>query len=193
MTFPHLPSTIGFKYLWKRRLHSLPQQPVPVLCHLHSKEVLLYVCVEPFFQFLPVAPCPVTEHRQKDPGPIHLIPAHQIFISTNVISSQPSLSSYGKCSRPLSFWPFTGLSLDPYIFWTGEPRTGLCVPDVALPEQSRRGGSLPQHAGPALFNATLDPIGLLGHGGTLLAHSYPVFHQNPQVLLWRAPLQQVSP
>ena len=43
----------------------------------------------------------------------------------------------------------------------------------------------------ALVNAPQETIGLLGHQSTLLAHGQPVVHQDPQVLLCRAPLQQV--
>jgi len=39
----------------------------------------------------------------------------------------------------------------------------------------------------------LSTIGHFGHQGTLLALSQPVVHQNTQVLLYRALLQQVSP
>ncbi|XP_050567062.1 uncharacterized protein LOC118250829 [Cygnus atratus] len=66
-----------------------------------------------------------------------------------------------------SLWPSAGLFPgDPCLFCTGELRTGHSTP-----------GSL----------------GLLGHEGTLLAHGQPVVHQDPQVLLLRAPLQQVIP
>jgi len=41
-----------------------------------------------------------------------------------------------------------------------------------------------------VFQATTD---LLGHKGTLLAHGQPVVHQDNQVLLYRAPLQWISP
>lgn len=44
---------MAFEYLWGRRLHSLSVQPVPVLCHPHSKEFLPHVqaelCVFQFF------------------------------------------------------------------------------------------------------------------------------------------------
>ncbi|XP_052556631.1 uncharacterized protein LOC128089357 isoform X2 [Tympanuchus pallidicinctus] len=52
---------------------------------------------------------------------------------------------------------------------------------------------LPQPAGHALFNAPQDAIGPLGHKGTLLAHGQPVVHQDTQVPLCRAPLQQLIP
>ena len=34
---------VGLEYLQRRRLHSLPGQPVPVLCHPQSEEVLPHV------------------------------------------------------------------------------------------------------------------------------------------------------
>jgi len=62
-----------------------------------------------------------------------------------------------------------------------------------MPDQGRVDGEnhLPWSAGHAPFNALQDPIGPLVHQGTLLAHHQPVIHQDPQILLCRAPLQQV--
>lgn len=55
-----------------------------------------------------------------------------------------SLSLYRRCSRPLSSLLSTGLFLGyPCLFWSGEPRTGHSIPDVALSGQSKGGGSHP--------------------------------------------------
>ena len=55
---------VGHEYLQRRRFHNLPGQPVPVLRHPQSEQVLLSVQLEPpMLQFVPVAPCPVTEHH----------------------------------------------------------------------------------------------------------------------------------
>jgi len=44
----------GLEYLQRKRLHSLPGQPVPVLGHPQSEEVLPYVQTElPMLQFQP--------------------------------------------------------------------------------------------------------------------------------------------
>ena len=43
------------------------------------------------------------------------------------------------------------------------------------------------------FNALQDAIGLFGYEGTLLAHGLHVVYQDSQILLHRAPLQQVIP
>ena len=49
----------GFEYLRRRRLHNLSGQPVPVLHHPQSEEVLPHVQLElPVLQFVPIAPCP---------------------------------------------------------------------------------------------------------------------------------------
>ena len=49
----------GFEYLQRRRLHNLPGQPVPVLCHPQREEVLPHVQMEfPMLQFVLIAPCP---------------------------------------------------------------------------------------------------------------------------------------
>jgi len=51
----------GLEYLQRRRLHSLYGQPVPVLRHPQSEEVLPHVQTElPLLQFVPIAPCPVS-------------------------------------------------------------------------------------------------------------------------------------
>ena len=54
----------GLEYLQRRRLHNLPGQPVPVLRHPQSEEVLPHVQLElPLLQFVPIAPCPVAGHH----------------------------------------------------------------------------------------------------------------------------------
>ena len=82
---------VGLEYLQRRRIHNLPGQPVPGLCHPQSQEVLLHVQVEfPMFQFVPVAPCPVTGHHWKESGPILLTPTIKIFINISKVPSQAS-------------------------------------------------------------------------------------------------------
>ena len=55
---------VGLEYLQRRRLHSLSGQPVSVLRHPQSEEVLPHVQTElPVLQFVPIAPCPVTGHH----------------------------------------------------------------------------------------------------------------------------------
>jgi len=54
----------GLEYLQRRRLHTLPGQPVSGLCHPQREEVLPLVQTElPLLQFVPVAPCPVAGHH----------------------------------------------------------------------------------------------------------------------------------
>lgn len=64
------------------------------------------------------------------------------------------------------------------------------IVDVASSGQSRGVRSPPSPASHTLFNTPQDTTDFLGHKGSLLAH---VVHQDAQVLLYRAPLQQVSP
>ena len=81
----------GLEYLQRRRLHSLPGQPVPGLCHPQKEEVLPHVQVElHMLQFVLVALCPVASHHWKESGPILLAPALQIFIGISKFPSQPS-------------------------------------------------------------------------------------------------------
>jgi len=55
---------VGLEYLQRRRLHNLPGQPVPVLRHPQSEEILPHIQVElPVLQFVPIAPCPVAWHH----------------------------------------------------------------------------------------------------------------------------------
>jgi len=57
----------GLEYLQRGRLHNLPGQPVPVLCHPQREEVLPHVQMElPVLQFVPIAPCPVAGHHWKE-------------------------------------------------------------------------------------------------------------------------------
>ena len=54
----------GLEYLQRRRLHNLPGQPVPVLCHRQKEDVLPHVQTElPALQFVPIAPCLVAGHH----------------------------------------------------------------------------------------------------------------------------------
>jgi len=54
----------GLEHLQRRRLHNLPGQPVPVLRHPQSEEVLPRVQMElPMLRFVPIAPCPVAGHH----------------------------------------------------------------------------------------------------------------------------------
>ena len=72
----------GLEYLQRRRLHNLPGQPVPVLHHPQSEEVIPHVQTElPLLQFVLIAPCPVSGHHCKESGPILLTPTLKIFMS----------------------------------------------------------------------------------------------------------------
>ena len=109
----HSPGSylVVFEYLHRRRLRNLSGQPVPVLCHPHSKEVISHVQMElSLLQFGPTASFPVSRHLCKQPGPILLIPSLKILVHINKIPSQPSflqakssvsLSSKERCSSPL--------------------------------------------------------------------------------------------
>jgi len=71
----------GLEYLQRRRLHNLPGQPVSVLRHPQSEEVLPHVQTElPMLPFVPVAPCPVAGHHHKEFGPNLLTPTLKICI-----------------------------------------------------------------------------------------------------------------
>jgi len=49
---------VGFEYLQRRRLHNLPGQPIPVLRHPQSEEVLPHVQMDfPMLQFVPIVLC----------------------------------------------------------------------------------------------------------------------------------------
>ena len=55
---------VGFEYLQRRRLHSVPGHPMPGLRHPQREEVLPHVQLElPVLQFVPIAPCPVAGHH----------------------------------------------------------------------------------------------------------------------------------
>jgi len=72
---------VGLEYLQRRRVHNLPEQPVPGLHRPQREEVLPPDQLElPLLQFVPIAPCPVTGHHWKESGPILLTPTLQIFI-----------------------------------------------------------------------------------------------------------------
>ena len=93
----------GLEYLQRRRLHNLPGQPVPVLCHPQREEVLLCVQMELLIlQFVSIALCPVAGYHWKEPGPILLTPTLKIFISVYKISSPSSFlqAKQGQLPQP---------------------------------------------------------------------------------------------
>ena len=68
------------------RLHSLTEQPVPVLGHPHSKIAFPDVHREPrVFQFVLIASGSVTGHHWKKPVSLCFAPPHQVFIPMNKI------------------------------------------------------------------------------------------------------------
>ena len=67
----------GLEYLQRRRLHNLPGQPVPVLRHPQTVEVLPHVQL---FLCLSSSPCSVAGHHCKESGPILLTPTLKIFV-----------------------------------------------------------------------------------------------------------------
>jgi len=74
--------------LWREKLHNLSEQPVPVLHHLHSKEMFPNAQMEPpVFQFVPTASCPITGHLWKEPGSELIASSLQLFIYIDKISS----------------------------------------------------------------------------------------------------------
>lgn len=63
---------VSFEYLERRRLHSLPGQPVAMLCHTHKK-FSSHVQIElSALEFVPYALYPVSGHHQKQSGSTHL-------------------------------------------------------------------------------------------------------------------------
>ena len=95
---------VSLEYLQRRRLHSLPEQPVPVLCHPQREEILPHVQLElPVLQFVPIAPCPVSGHYWKEFGPNLLTPTFEISISIYKVPSQPSLLQAEQAQLPQPF------------------------------------------------------------------------------------------
>ena len=94
----------SLEYLQRRRLHNLPGQPVPGLCHPQREEVLPHVQTElPVLQFVLVALCPVAGHHWKESGPILLTPTLQIFLGVYKVPSQPSLLQAEQAQLPQPF------------------------------------------------------------------------------------------
>ena len=80
--------------------------------------------------------------------------------------------------------------------WTPS-RSSLFSPLLEEPRTGHQGRAEGEDdlspSGYILMNAPQDVIGLFGYKGTPLAHGQPVVHQNPQVLLCRAPFQHIIP
>ena len=94
----------GLEYLQRKRIHNLPGQPVPVLSHPQSEEIVPHVQTElPMLQFVPIASCPVTGHHWEGCGPILLTPTLKMFISIYKVPSQPSLLQAKQAQLPQPF------------------------------------------------------------------------------------------
>jgi len=94
----------GFEDLQRRTLHNPSGQPVPVLHHPQSEEVLPHVQLELLMlHFVPVAPCPVAGHHWKESGLILLTPTLQILISIYKIPSRPSFLQAKQAQLPQPF------------------------------------------------------------------------------------------
>jgi len=96
---------VGFEHLQRRRIHNTSGQPVPVLCHPQSNEVLPRVQMElPVLQFVPIVPCPVAGHHWKESGSILLTPTLiSIFICIYKVPSQPPLLQAKQAQLPRPF------------------------------------------------------------------------------------------
>lgn len=94
---------VAFEDLQNWRLHGLSGQPVPVLHHLHSMEVLPGVWLgPPVFQLVPGAVCPGAGHHWKEPGSVLFAPSLLVFVHVDKIPFSlpcPWLNSRG--SQPL--------------------------------------------------------------------------------------------
>jgi len=54
----------GLEYLQRKRIHSLSEQPVPVLLHPYSEEALMHIYVElPMLPFVAISICPIATHH----------------------------------------------------------------------------------------------------------------------------------
>ena len=154
---------------------TLDSFPTLMIVILHGKEVYPHIHMELLmFQFVSIAPHPVTEHQQKEPGPLCLAPALEVLSTDNIPSqllfsmlNSPRalcLSSYRRCTRPVSIfvalcWTLSRRSLS-FLNWGAQH--WLSAPDGPSSQQSR-GTHLPAllpmlsatHTGqPLAFSAT---------------------------------------
>jgi len=148
-----------------RRPHNFHGQPVPVLCHPHSTEVLSEGQRQsPVFQFVPVSPWPGTGHHCKECSSVFFAPPFRYLwalMRSPWASSSPgravlnfSVSPQSK-DAPVpssSWWPFTGNSpVCPGFSCTGEPGTGHRTQTAAPPMLSSWKGYLFWPAGNTLL------------------------------------------
>ena len=158
------------------------------------------------FQLAPTAPCSMIGCHQEEPGSVLLTLVLYIFININKVTPQSPLLQAKETQLPQPFLirkmlhslNHCGSALDslkqfPVLLDLRGPEL-----DAIFQMWSRQGRvkgeenrSRPTNHTPP--NTPLDAIGLLGHKGTVLAHGHPVVHQDPQVPLPFAALQQGSP
>lgn len=106
---------VAFEDLQEWRLHNLSGQPVPVLHHMHSREVPPGIQREPpVFQFVPTVSCPGIGQHCKESVSVLFAPFLQVFLDISEIppefsllqveQSQPSQPLLRSASSPLSSW-----------------------------------------------------------------------------------------
>ena len=120
------PCPGGF-WMSPERIHNPPGQPVPVLSHPQSEEVLPAVQMElPMLQFVPVAPCPVTEHHWKESSNYTLMLAVPCFYLFGRIMETSIFPVFRELSM-LSVFP---VIFETNVVWT---TTGLlCSPNTKM-------------------------------------------------------------
>lgn len=130
-----------FDNLWGR-LHGLSGQHVPVLHHLHCKEVFPDVQWEsPVYQFVLLVSCPVLNHWKK---PVTLLFALSLQVSVYVDPSWAPFSLGWTISilsasldrravwAPLLSWSSFGFfTVAAFLACTGGPRAGHGIPGAA--------------------------------------------------------------
>lgn len=80
-----------FSQLLKISREGTPQ-PVPMLCHLHSKKVLPSIQSEhPVLQFVPIISCPGNEYHWKELGSVLCASSLQVFVRIDKIPPEPFL------------------------------------------------------------------------------------------------------
>lgn len=136
--------------------------------------------------------CPVTGHQWKESFSIFFCPLPgQVSVHIDLKSSSSlSLSSYRRCSSPLTpSWPFAALFPEtPYFSCTGESNERHSTPKLPSLVLSWKEGS-PSFDLLVLLNAAQGTVVLHCYKTPLLAHVHLGVHQ---VLLWKAVLQMVG-
>ncbi|KAK4831485.1 hypothetical protein QYF61_017986 [Mycteria americana] len=196
---------MSFKYLQGWRLNHFPGQPLLVLDNPFGEDIFPNIQSKPpLAQLEDISSRPITCYLGEETDPHLSTASFQAVVESDEVSPQPPFLQAEQPQLPQPLLISLVLqtlpqlrcpsldTLQPLNVSLGVSGSKLNTVFEVRPHQCRVQGHdhCPSPAGHAIFDTSQDAVGLLGHLGTLLAHTQPAVDQHPQVLFCWAAFQQ---